>query len=241
MNPDEKKRRLPKRSYLTIAVLFLLIPATIFFCYRLGGRMYYLASILIIFFTMLPFFLVFEHRRPQARELVVLAVLCALAIASRVAFAFLPQFKPIMAIIMITGIAFGPEAGFLCGAISAFASNFYFGQGPWTPWQMFAYGIGGFLAGLFCRLGILPKKRLPLSIFGAAVVMLIVGPLLDTSTIFMTFAGANTGSILGIYLAGVPMNAIFAAATFLTLFFFSKPLLEKLERVQIKYGMLEDS
>ena len=98
MNPDEKKRRLPKRSYLTIAVLFLLIPATIFFCYRLGGRMYYLASILIIFFTMLPFFLVFEHRRPQARELVVLAVLCALAIASRVAFAFLPQFKPIMAI-----------------------------------------------------------------------------------------------------------------------------------------------
>ena len=77
------------------------------------------------------------------------AVLCALAVASRAAFAAVPHFKPMLAIVMLTGIAFGPEAGFLCGAISGFASNFIFGQGPWTPWQMFAYGIGGLLAGLF--------------------------------------------------------------------------------------------
>ena len=230
-----------KRSWLSAAFLMIVIPALLYLSFRLGNRYYYLASLGVVIASMVPFFLSFERRKPQAREMSVLATMCALAIASRAAFVWAPGFKPTCAIIMITGIAFGPEAGFLCGAISAFASNFYFGQGPWTPWQMFAYGIGGFLAGLFCRLGILPKKRLPLSIFGAAVVMLIVGPLLDTSTIFMTFAGANTGSILGIYLAGVPMNAIFAAATFLTLFFFSKPLLEKLERVQIKYGMLEDS
>lgn len=130
------------------------------------GRVYYLASVLIILYTMVPFFLVFEHRKPQARELVVLAVLCAIAVASRAAFKMIDHFKPMTAIIMISGMAFGPEAGFLVGAVSGFSSNFLFGHGPWTPWQMFAFGTAGFLAGALYRLGWLSKKRLPLSLFG---------------------------------------------------------------------------
>ena len=111
-------------------------------------RLYYLVALLIIVGTMIPFFAVFERRRSQARELVVLATLSALAVAGRVAFFFLPQFKPVCAIVVIAGACFGGESGFLVGAVAGFVSNFFFGQGPYTPWQMFCFGIVGFVAGL---------------------------------------------------------------------------------------------
>ena len=137
-----------KRStLLSLLVLLVLIPGTLYLGTRLTGKMYYLTSTLVILETMLPFFLRFEARKPKARELVLLAVMCALATASRLLI-LIPDFKPITAIVMLTGIALGAEAGFLTGAVSAFASNFFFSQGPWTPWQMMAYGVGGFLAGL---------------------------------------------------------------------------------------------
>jgi energy-coupling factor transport system substrate-specific component len=97
---------------------------------------------------MLPFALVFEGRGPKARELVVIAVMVAIAVVGRAAFFMLPQFKPVVAIVIIAGAALGPESGFICGALSGFVSNFLFGQGPWTPWQMFAFGMIGFFAGL---------------------------------------------------------------------------------------------
>ena len=83
-----------RRGWLTLLILLVVIPATIYLCYRAGGRVYYLASVLIILYTMVPFFLVFERRKPQARELVVLAVLCAIAVASRAAFKMIDHFKP---------------------------------------------------------------------------------------------------------------------------------------------------
>ena len=141
-----------KKSHIVMLLTFLLlIPATIYFGLRFSGRAYYVTSTLVMIETLVPFLLAFENRKPQARELVVIAVLSALAVAARVVIP-IPNFKAIFAIIMLSGIAFGPETGFLVGAISAFASNFFYGQGPYTPWQMFAYGAGGLLAGfLFTR------------------------------------------------------------------------------------------
>ena len=136
-----------KSTIFSLVAILVLIPVTLFLGTRLTGRMYYLTSTLVIIETMLPFFIAFERRRPQARELVTIAVMCALAVAARVVIQ-IPNFKPTIGIIMITGIAFGGEVGFMTGAVSAFASNFFFSQGPWTPWQMMAYGIAGFLAGL---------------------------------------------------------------------------------------------
>ena len=125
-----------KKSHIATLLIFLLvIPATLYFGLRLTGRAYYLTSTLVIIEIIIPFLLAFESRRPQARELVVIAVLSALAVAARVAIP-IPNFKAIFAIIMLSGIAFGPEAGFLVGAVSAFASNFFYGQGAYTPWQM---------------------------------------------------------------------------------------------------------
>ena len=97
---------------------------------------------------MIPFFLLFERRKPRARELIVVAVLIAIAVAGRAAFFMVPQFKPVIAIVIIAAVCFGGETGFLVGAMTGFISNFFFGQGPWTPWQMFCFGIIGFLAGI---------------------------------------------------------------------------------------------
>lgn len=235
------------RFWLSLAIMVLLVPLAVVLFTRLK-QSFYLSGLTIIVLTIAAFFLHFESRKPQARELVLLAVLCALAVASRAAFGFVPHFKPMLAIVMLTGIAFGPEAGFLCGAISGFASNFIFGQGPWTPWQMFAYGIGGMLAGLFALCGVLKKSPrvwrdggwrdiLGLTVFGFLCILLVVGPLLDTSTFFM--AGFSASSPLAIYLAGVPVNCVHGSAVALTMLLFGKPLLDRLRRIQIKYGMME--
>ena len=235
------------RFWLSLAIMVLLVPLAVVLFTRLK-QSFYLSGLTIIVLTIAAFFLHFESRKPQARELVLLAVLCALAVASRAAFGFVPHFKPMLAIVMLTGIAFGPEAGFLCGAISGFASNFIFGQGPWTPWQMFAYGIGGMLAGLFALCGILKKSPrawrdggwrdiLALTVFGFLCILLVVGPLLDTSTFFM--AGFSASSPLAVYLAGVPVNCVHGSAVALTMLLFGKPLLDRLRRIQIKYGMME--
>lgn len=229
------------KKWVLPLVLFGLIPGTLLLSWYLGQRRYYLCSILFIFYAMIPFFISFEKRKPEAREVVSIAVMCAIAVASRAAFIMIPHFKPMSGIIMITGIAFGAEAGFLTGAISGFVSNFIFGQGPWTPWQMFAYGVAGFLAGMMGKKGVLKgEKPLPAAIFGAVVVVAIVGPILDTSTLFTASSEINTASAGAVYLSGLPVNVVHASATFLTIFLLCKPITEKLERIKIKYGMMNE-
>ena len=229
-----------KKSKLATLLIFLLvIPATLSLGSRMSGKSYYLTSTLIIVELLIPFFLTFEGRKPQARELVVIAVMCALAVAARVAIP-IPNFKAIYAIIMIAGIAFGPESGFLVGAVAALASNFFLSQGPYTPWQMMGYGAGGMLAGFLFQKGRLPRKPLLMGIVGFFGVLLLVGPLLDTCTVFLAPISMNLTSILAIYISGFPVNVSQGLSTFAVMFLLGKPLLEKLERIQVKYGMMED-
>ena len=227
-----------KSNIATLLVFLLLIPATLFLGTKIPGRGYYITGTLIILELMIPFFMAFEGRKPQARELVVIAVMCAIAIAARVAIP-IPNFKAIFAIIMLSGIAFGPEAGFMVGAISAFASNFFYGQGPYTPWQMMAYGAGGMLAGFLFAKGRLPRKPLIMAIFGFFAVILWVGPLLDTSSVFLMLSDINWNSVLLTYTAGLSVNISQAVCTVLVMLLFGRPLLDKLDRIQVKYGMME--
>ena len=228
-----------KSNIATLIVFFLLIPVTLFFGSKLPGRGYYITGTAIIIELMIPFFMAFEGRKPQARELVVIAVMCAIAIAARVAIP-IPNFKAIFAVIMLSGIAFGPEAGFMVGAISAFASNFFYGQGPYTPWQMMAYGAGGMLAGFCFAKGRLPRKPWVMAIFGFFAVVLWVGPLLDTSSVFLMLSDINWNSLLLTYGAGLSVNISQAACTVLIMLLFGRPLLDKLDRIKVKYGMMED-
>lgn len=235
-----KAGRILKRALVGIVVVFLLIPGTLLVFWHFGDRKYYLCSLLLILYSMIPFFVSFERRRPEARELVCIAVMSAIAVASRAAFIMIPHFKPMTGIVMISGMAFGPEAGFLTGALSGFVSNFIFGQGPWTPWQMFAFGIGGFLAGLLAKARVLDGVHpVRAAIFGGAAVLVIVGPILDTCTLFTMSSVINPASAGSIYLSGLPVNAVHAAATALTLLILTRPMMEKLNRIRIKYGMME--
>ena len=185
-----EKKALSRRTKVSLFLLLVAIPLTVIigmYFFRnahyglnqsllqkiFGSRIYYFLSLVIMFYSMIPFFMVFEGRKPQARELVILATMVALNTAGRAAFFMVPDFKPMYAITIISGISFGGESGFLVGAMTMLISNFLFGQGPWTPWQMFALGFIGFLSGILCQLGLLSTRRLPLSIYGFLVTFLI--------------------------------------------------------------------
>lgn len=228
-----------KSTLATLIVLFILIPATLFLGGRINGRSYYITSTLVIIEILIPFLMAFEGRRPQARELVTVAVMCAVAIAARAAIP-LPHFKPMFAIIILSGIAFGGETGFLVGAVSAFASNFFYGQGVYTPWQMLAYGTAGLLGGWFFSGNRLPKKRLPMAIFGFLCVMIAVGPLLDTCSVFLSLSQITFQTAWPMYLSGLPVNFSQAICTFLTILLLGEALIEKLERVKLKFGLTEE-
>ncbi|MEG2594875.1 MAG: ECF transporter S component [Ruthenibacterium sp.] len=234
----QRTNTLNKRTVLSIFVVLAVIPALLFISLLAGNRHYYITGLLMIICAMLPMFLLFEQRKPQARELVLLAVMCTIAVLSRTLFIWLPHFKPLVAIVMITGVAFGAEAGFLTGAVSGFVSNFIFGQGPLTPWQMFAFGMAGFLAGLLFQKGLLHKNNRSLCVFGGAAVLLLVGPLLDTGALFMMTSVLTPESAAAVYLSGLPVNVLHALATVVTLRLVSRPMFEKLDRIQLKYGMI---
>ena len=235
-----KNKKLSRRTLLSTVLIVLVIPATILIgVFFLRDRKYYFISLLIIIYTMLPFVMVFEKRRPQARELIIISVLAAIAVAGRAAFFMLPQFKPVVAIVIIAGVCFGAESGFLVGAVSGFVSNFFFGQGPWTPWQMFCFGIIGFLAGILFKKRLLGKKRLTLCIFGGLAAFFIYGGLVDLGSLLTFTSAFSWKALLAVYISGLWFNAVHAIATVFFLFILSGPMIEKLDRIKTKYGMLE--
>ena len=224
---------------ISIAASLAAVPLTVWFGMKIPGRGYYITATLILIELTVPFFIAFEGRRPEAKELVVVAVMCALAVVGRVAIP-IPHLKAAFAVIMISGVALGPETGFIVGAVCALASNFFLGQGPYLPWQMMAYGVSGLLAGIAFGKGRIPPKRIPLSIFGALTVVLIVGPLLDVSNVFLASSKLSGAAFASSLWAGLPVNLTQASCTALVMFFFGEPLLEKLGRAKLKYGMTGD-
>lgn len=235
----KEKRKLDKRTVISVFLILLLIPLTLFAGeHYLSGRKYYVISLLILIECMLPFFLVFESRKPRARELVVIAALCAIGVAGRAVFFMLPQCKPVMAITIVAGVALGGEAGFFVGAATMLVSNIMFSQGPLTPWQMFSMGMVGFLAGILFRKE-KRRSKIALCVFGALAAILIYGGIMNPASA-LTWGGEMNWKIFLTYSAsGFPMDCVQAAATSLFLWFGAEPMLEKLERLKIKYGLLE--
>lgn len=243
--PVLQKQQKPKAERPTkqklAASLFLLfsIPLTLFVGVRfLGNRKYYFTGLLIILEAMLPFFMGFERRKPKARELVMISVLCALAVAGRAAFFMLPQFKPVAALVMISGICFGGEVGFLVGAVTGFVSNFFFGQGPWTPWQMFAFGVLGLIAGLSFKAPSARKQKVLLCGFGFLVTLVVYGGIMNPASVIMWQDKITWEMLASACLTGLPFDLIHAASTAFFLWFLAEPMIEKLERIKIKFGVL---
>ena len=104
---------------------------------------------------------------------------------------------------------------------------------------MFAMGIMGLLAGILFRKGLLHRDRLSLSVFGGLTTFVIYGGIMNPASILMYQPDPDWKMILTAYLTGVPADAIHAFATVLFLWFLSEPMLEKLDRVKVKYGLIE--
>ena len=161
--------------------------------------------------ALVPFFASFEAERRRARDIMPIIVMTALTVAGRLIFAPVPAIKPVTALIIITGLCFGRDEGFITGALAMLVSNIFFGQGPWTPWQMFTMGLIGYLAGVMGSHGLL-KHRWSIGLFGFLMVFLY-GFILDTWTIVGFVSNANAASVFTTYAAGFANNLAGAIGT----------------------------
>ena len=195
-----------------------------------------LASLALLGLVLFVGFWWYERTHPPARVVALVATLAALAALGRIAFAPVPSVKPTTAIVLVAGLALGAAPGFAVGAVAAIASNLFFGQGPWTPWQMVAWGlvgIGGALLGAACR-GRRPG-RLALGL-AAAVAALAFGAIVDLST-WTTFGRHTLGEYVVIATAALPFNLPHAAGSFAFAFAFGPALAAALERFRRRFAI----
>ena len=295
-----------KRLELTAVLIFLVIPALIALTVFLGSkRLYMPLSLLILVMIMAPFFMIFERRKPRAREGVLIAMMSALTVASHTFFHIAFPVQIGTAMVIISGISLGPEAGFLIGAMSRFVCNFYMGQGAWTPWQMFCWGLLGFLAGLafnreiskqnsisnfkkmmapvlcviFSELvayisflvwpgndktffgwrvylfgiiglllavifqkGKLKADNITMAVFTFVVTFVIYGGIMNFAAMCLSMnepgsLGIGVKALKALYVSGVGYDFYHALTAAICVFVIGTPMVNKLERIKIKYGI----
>ena len=224
-----------RKNIITFCLIIFIVPALIILSYIIFKEKFYAAaSVIITLVSCLPLFYAFNKKTSNSKELTVIAVMIAISVTGRFVFAFLPGFKPVTAITVIAAVYLGKEAGFAVGSLSAVVSNFYFGQGPWTPFQMFAWGVLGFIAGLFYKR--LQKSKIILCVFGV-----LAGALysltMDIFTVLFADGAFNLSRYLALVLAALPTTAEYAVSNVIFLLLLAKPLGEKLDRIKTKYGL----
>ncbi len=226
-----------QRKKIKTIILFIGICALLWYeIFVAKGENYYPVSLAILIIGILGFFDHFENGKPNVLLLAMIASLCALAIVGRIAFFFLPQVKPILAIIIISGITFGGDIGFITGAMSAFVSNFYFGQGSWTPFQMFAMGIVGYVAGaLFAKTR---PSRIMASIYGFFATLILYGGIVDINTVFFTSMEPTREVVYAVYITALPFDIVLAISTAVFIYILYRPIAGKIDRVQNKYRLM---
>lgn len=219
------------RKVLRILIPFVLIPAVVILgALVFDEKRHLFISFAVAVLSVLLFIAGFERKMTGTRRMVIVAVMIALSIVGR----FIPFFKPITAITVMTAIYLGGESGFLVGSFSALLSNFYFGQGPWTPFQMLAWGLIGLFAGWLAKP--LKKHRWILVLYGVlagvafSFVMDIWAVLWHNNDFSWSLYGAAV-------VAALPHTVLYAVSNFIFLWFMKKPFGDKLERVKKKYGV----
>lgn len=178
-----------------------------------------------------------ERSRPGLRQVMPAVVLGALAAAGRVLFAPLPDFKPVSAICILAGVVFGRRCGFMVGALAALVSNFFFGQGPWTPWQMYGWGLIGYLAGVLADTGLFDRFRPTVYAYGF-LSGLLYGIVLDSWHVIGYISPLTWEGALLSYGAGLPFNVVHGVATAAFLLALYAPWRRKLERIRAKYALM---
>lgn len=226
-----------KKNPVTVGILLLLIPTVVILGAVVFKEKYYAwVSLCVAVLSCVPLFYSFERKESSSKELTVLAVMIAISAVGRFVFAWLPGFKPVTAVTVIVGLWLGKEAGFVVGSLSAVISNFYFGQGPWTPFQMFAWGLIGLLSGLLAK----PMRisKVLLCVFGLFA-GLLYSLTMDVWTTLWADGGFNLSRYLASAVSALPLTAEYAVSNAIFLLLLSKPIGEKLERIKKKYGLFK--
>ena len=225
-----------KKAFLYITVVLSLAFIVLWQFLFADSVNYYIVSVVILIASMFPFFVSYEQKKVTARDITLTATLIALAVVSRAAFYLVPQVKPIAAVVIVSAVCLGAHKGYIVGAFSAFVSNFIFGQGMWTPFQMVALGTVGLLAGLIFRW--LKVNRYTLSIVGFVLATVVYGAIVDMSTVLSAYGNNVTlKGALSIYASGAVFSLVFGGATAVFLFLFGMPFITKIERISKKYGL----
>ncbi|MBR4146014.1 MAG: ECF transporter S component [Lachnospiraceae bacterium] len=224
-----KNNKLKRILGLTIPLVF--IPAVaICGSVLFSEQKHIFVSLVVAFFSLVLFITGFERKVTGTRRMVLVAVMTAVSVLGR----FIPFFKPITALTVITAMYLGGEAGFLVGAFSALLSNFYFGQGPWTAFQMLAWGLIGYVAGLMAES--LKRNRALLLTYGV-LSGIAFSLIMDVWTVLWYSAGFDMELYLASITAAIPHTILYAVSNFIFLFFLAKPFGDKLERIKVKYGV----
>lgn len=220
--------------------MLIVVPALIFICFHfLGDEYYYLTACLILVVPILSYFMNFEKKGLNVQHFVIIAVFIALTVATRAAFFAIPQFKPILALVIISGICLGCTDAFLIGAMSAFVSNFIFGQGSWTIWQMFSLGLIGFIAGLifFNHLDLNKNKNIIIvSIFGLLSTF-VYSAINNFCFLLMAKTPLSIEAFVSASAMSFTMDLTLAAATLIFLILLTKPVNKVLERIKLKFDL----
>lgn len=195
---------------------------------------YYLFSIIVILLITIPFFVKFEKSNNKTSEIVLLGTVTALSIGGRFIFAGIPGFKPVTAIIIMSAIYFGKDFGFLTGALSAFISNFGFGQGPWTLFQIFAWGIIGFIAGALKNL--LKNNRIILYVY-AFISGCFYSLFLDIWSVIWIDNYFNFSRYIAAVISSAPFIILYSFSNVLFIFLLKKPIDKSFNRLINKYGV----
>lgn len=223
------------KKYINYSILCFAIPILVFLgIYVFEDKQYVWISLCVTVLSCLPFFLGFENKNHDTKRLIIIAVMVALSVLGRVVFTPIPAFKPITAMVVITAMCFGSEAGFMTGALSAMISNFTFGQGPWTPFQMFSWGMIGFIAGVISEP--LKRNKVLLAVYGI-ISGIMYSCLMDVWSVLWADGYFNISRYLSVLITSVPFTVIYAASNVIFLLLLSKPILKILERAKTKYGI----
>ena len=219
------------RTLLRFVIPFVLIPTVaILGTLVFDEKKHLFISFFVAVLSVLLYLSGFEKKATGTRRMVIVAVMIAMCVAGR----FIPFFKPVTAITVITAIYLGGESGFLVGSLSALLSNFYFGQGPWTAFQMLAWGLIGLVAGFLSNP--LRKSRAALLTYGV-----LSGVVFSLIMDIWTVLWYNDNFDLTLYLAALatalPHTALYSVSNFIFLWFMAKPFGDKMERIKNKYGI----
>lgn len=223
------------RKKLSIAILLLSVPISVLLAATVfSDKSYAYLSLVIVVISLAALFISFEKKENSARQLIVISIMCVLSIVGRLVFAVIPAFKPVTAIIILLSMYFGGEAGFICGAMTALISNFYFGQGPWTPYQMLAWGLVGLFAGL--RAPLLRRNLIITCVYGA-LAGVIFSLIMDIQTAMWYTNEFNLAVYVTKIGTSLPFTIIYAVSNVIFLLVLAKPIGKKIERLKIKYGI----